>query len=68
MKHILEAVKQYIDEKQAAKTWTAGKDFVNYAGAHYNSDEFVAGVESLLKGWLVMGDAGLKFEQEALLC
>ena len=64
MKHILEAVKKYIDEKQAAKTWTAGKDFVNYAGAHYNSDEFVAGVESLLKGWLVMGDAGLKFEQE----
>jgi CDP-6-deoxy-D-xylo-4-hexulose-3-dehydrase len=64
MKHILEAVKQYIDEKQSSKTWTAGKDFVNYAGAHYNSDEFVAGVESLLKGWLVMGDAGLKFERE----
>jgi CDP-6-deoxy-D-xylo-4-hexulose-3-dehydrase len=64
MKHILEAVKQYIDEKQAAKTWTAGKDFVNYAGAHFDSREFVAGVESLLKGWLVMGDAGLKFERE----
>ena len=32
MKHILDAVKQYIDEKHAAKTWTAGKDFVNYAG------------------------------------
>jgi CDP-6-deoxy-D-xylo-4-hexulose-3-dehydrase len=64
MKHILEAVKQYIDEKQAAKSWTAGKDFVNYAGAHFDSREFVAGVESLLKGWLVMGDAGLKFERE----
>ena len=64
MKHILEAVKQYIDEKQAAKTWTAGKDFVNYAGAHFDSREFVAGVESLLNGWLVMGNAGLKFERE----
>jgi CDP-6-deoxy-D-xylo-4-hexulose-3-dehydrase len=64
MKHILEAVKQYIDEKQATKTWTAGKDFVNYAGAHFDSREFVAGVESLLNGWLVMGDAGLKFERE----
>jgi CDP-4-dehydro-6-deoxyglucose reductase, E1 len=64
MKEILEAVKSYIDQKQAAKTWTAGKDFVNYAGAHYNSDEFVAGVESLLKGWLAMGDDGLKFERE----
>ena len=64
MKHILEAVKQYIDEKQSAKTWTAGKDFVNYAGAHFDSREFVAGVESLLNGWLVMGNAGLKFERE----
>ena len=64
MKHILEQIKQYIDEKQGARTWTAGKDFVNYAGAYYDSDEFVAGVESLLKGWLVMGDDGLKFERE----
>jgi CDP-6-deoxy-D-xylo-4-hexulose-3-dehydrase len=64
MKEILEQVKKFIEEKQAAKTWTAGKDFVNYAGAYYDSDEFVAGVESLLKGWLVMGDSGLKFERE----
>jgi CDP-4-dehydro-6-deoxyglucose reductase, E1 len=64
MKEILEAVKSYIDEKQDARTWTAGKDFVNYAGSYYNSDEFVAGVESLLKGWLVMGDDGIKFERE----
>ena len=64
MKHILEQIKQYIDEKQDARTWTAGKDFVNYAGSYYNSDEFVAGVESLLKGWLVMGDDGIKFERE----
>jgi CDP-6-deoxy-D-xylo-4-hexulose-3-dehydrase len=64
MKHILEQIKQYIDEKQANRTWVSGKDFVNYAGTYYDSDEFVAGVESLLKGWLVMGDDGLKFERE----
>jgi CDP-6-deoxy-D-xylo-4-hexulose-3-dehydrase len=64
MKEILDLVKKYIDEKQAAKTWTAGQDFVNYAGAHYDSDEYMAGVESLLKGWLAMGDDGLKFERE----
>ena len=64
MKEILDLVKKYIDEKQASKTWVAGKDFVNYAGAHYNSDEYVAGVESLLKGWLAMGDDGLQFERE----
>lgn len=64
MKEILELVKKHIEEKQATKTWTAGKDFVNYAGAYYDSDEYVAGVESLLKGWLVMGDRSLRFEHK----
>ena len=64
MNEILKLVEQHIKEKQAAKTWTAGKDFVNYAGSYFDEKEFVAGVESLLKGWLVMGDAGLKFERE----
>ena len=64
MEHIIKLVREYIDSKQAAKTWTAGKDFVNYAGAYYDSNEYAAGVESLLKGWLAMGDAGLKFERE----
>ena len=64
MNEILKLVEQHIREKQAAKTWIAGKDFVNYAGSYFDEKEFVAGVESLLKGWLVMGDAGLKFERE----
>lgn len=64
MKNILEQVKVYIEEQQQNKTWVAGKDFVNYAGAYYDSSEYVAGIESLLKGWLVMGDAGMKFELE----
>ena len=64
MKQILDAVKSYIEQQQAGRVWTAGKDFVNYAGAYYDADEFVAGVESLLKGWLVMGDEAVKFERE----
>ncbi len=64
MKDILDQVRLYIEQKQANSTWTAGKDFVNYAGAHYNSDEFAAGVESLLSGWLVMGAKSLVFEKE----
>jgi CDP-6-deoxy-D-xylo-4-hexulose-3-dehydrase len=64
MEEILKLVKEYAKQKQANKTWTAGKDFVNYAGAFYDDKEYIAGVESLLKGWLAMGDAGLKFEKE----
>ena len=64
MQEILDLVRKHIEQKQANKTWTAGKDFVNYAGAYYDSDEYVAGVESLLKGWLAMGDKGLRFEHK----
>jgi CDP-6-deoxy-D-xylo-4-hexulose-3-dehydrase len=64
MKKILDDIRQYIEEKQANKTWTAGKDFVNYAGPHFSADEYVAAAETLLGGWLVMGDKSLKFERE----
>jgi CDP-6-deoxy-D-xylo-4-hexulose-3-dehydrase len=64
MKEILDLVKQYVDQKQQTREWVAGRDFVNYAGAYYDSNEYMAGVESLLQGWLAMGNAGLKFERE----
>lgn len=64
MEDILKQVRLYIKEKNEKKTWTAGKDFIPYAGAVYDEDEFEAGVKSLLGGWLAMGDQGLKFERE----
>src|SRR6056300_1396293 len=64
MQEILDAVRKYINENEANKTWEAGKDFIPYAGAYFDSEEYVAAVESLLKGWLVMGMNGLKFERQ----
>jgi CDP-4-dehydro-6-deoxyglucose reductase, E1 len=64
MNHILQDIRDYITRRQSEKTWQAGRDFVNYAGAYYDSAEYVAAVESLLKGWLVMGDCGMRFERE----
>jgi CDP-6-deoxy-D-xylo-4-hexulose-3-dehydrase len=63
MKKILEDIKIYIEEKQQQKSWEAGKDFVNYAGPYFSTDEYVAAVETLLSGWLVMGDQSTKFER-----
>lgn len=56
-------ISEYISSKQESKTWTAGKDFVNYAGPYFNSDEFASAAETLLDGWLVMGDKCLRFEK-----
>lgn len=64
MKEILDQIKLYIEQKQSTKTWTAGKDLVNYSGVYYSSDEYVSAVESLLSGWLALGDASVKFERE----
>ena len=64
MKPILDAVKQYIDQKQSQRQWQAGRDFVNYSGTYFDSEEYVAAVASLLSGWLVMGDESMRFEQE----
>lgn len=64
MKDILEQVRHYIEEQQKNKIWVPGKDFVRYAGEFFDSREYVAAVESLLNGWLVLGNSGIAFEKE----
>ena len=59
---ILKLVSQYIVEQQAAKTWTAGKDWVQYAGPLFDENEYLSSIETLLEGWLVLGKKGITFE------
>ena len=56
-------IEHYIKDRDAAKTWTAGKDMVNYAGPYFDHQEIQAAVETLLKGWLVMGADCQRFER-----
>jgi CDP-6-deoxy-D-xylo-4-hexulose-3-dehydrase len=63
MKEILNQIKEFIEAKQKNNTWVAGKDFVNYAGPYFTADEYVSAAETLLNGWLVMGDKSTKFER-----
>jgi len=62
MKEILELVEKYIKEKHSKKSWEAGKDWVQYAGPYFDSQEYVAAVKSLLGEWLVLGADAIKFE------
>jgi len=61
---ILDLVAEYIKEKRASKTWTAGKDWVQYSGPWFNQDEFTAGVGTLLDEWFILGQKGRDFEQK----
>jgi len=64
LKDILSLVDKFIKQKDSKKTWEAGKDQVLYAGPYFNSEEYVAGVKSLLGGWLGLGAEAIKFEHK----
>ncbi len=63
LEEILSLVDTYIKNKDASKTWTAGEDWIYYAGPYFNSDEYISGIRTFLKGWLVLGKEGAQFEK-----
>jgi len=64
VKEILDLVKQYVQEKDGDLDWIPGKDWINYSGPVFDSEEYVAAIEQLLSGWLIFGKNGRKFELE----
>ena len=48
---------------QQKKTWIPGEDWVQYAGSYFDEQEFIAGIECLLDGWLALGENGIRFER-----
>jgi CDP-6-deoxy-D-xylo-4-hexulose-3-dehydrase len=62
MEDILKAVQEFIAAKQQSKTWVAGKDWVQYAGPFFGTEEYTESVKTLLEGWLVLGQNGIRFE------
>jgi CDP-6-deoxy-D-xylo-4-hexulose-3-dehydrase len=61
-REILSLVDRYISQKHSKKTWEAGKDWVQYAGPYFDSNEYIAAVKTLLSEWLVLGAEANKFE------
>lgn len=61
---ILKLVSEYILEEQSKKTWTPGKDWVQYAGPLFDENEYISSIETILDGWLVLGKKGISFENK----
>jgi CDP-6-deoxy-D-xylo-4-hexulose-3-dehydrase len=59
---ILKLVADFIQEKNSNKKWTPGKDWVQYAGPFFDEKEYLTSIDTLLDGWLVLGQKGLSFE------
>jgi len=64
MQEILKLIEDYIQKKHSEKTWEAGKDWVQYAGPYFDSQEYVAAVKTLLGEWLVLGAEAIRFERK----
>ena len=63
-KQIISNTEKYINKKHSLKTWTPGKDWVQYSGPYFNGKEYKAAVQSLLTEWLIFGQKSRKFELE----
>ena len=59
---ILKLVADFIQEKNSNKKWTPGKDWVQYAGPFFDEKEYLTSIDTLLDGWLVLGQKGISFE------
>jgi len=59
---ILDLVADYIKEKKASKTWTPGKDWIQYSGPWFNEQEHIGAVDTLLDEWFILGQKGREFE------
>jgi len=53
-----------LKQSQRSKNWTPGKDWVQYSGSYFDDDEYVAGIECFLDGWLALGENGIRFERQ----
>lgn len=62
VKEITKLVSKFIGERESSSEWIPGKDTIQYAGPYFDEKEYIAAVETLLEGWLVLGKRGLQFE------
>jgi CDP-6-deoxy-D-xylo-4-hexulose-3-dehydrase len=63
LESILESVSSYARKKMAQKVWKKG-DWVRYAGAFFDENEYSSAVKTLLNGWLVLGQDAISFEEK----
>jgi len=61
---ILNLITLYIEEKNKNAKWTPGEDWIQYSGPYFDSKEYTAAIDSLLNGWLILGEKGREFEKK----
>lgn len=63
---IQQKIKELVELKLQSKKkeWIPGTDWVMYSGSLFDADEYIAGIDTLLDGWLALGEDGIRFENK----
>jgi CDP-6-deoxy-D-xylo-4-hexulose-3-dehydrase len=63
---IQQKIKELVELKLQSKKkeWIPGTDWVMYSGSLFDADEYIAGIDTLLDGWLALGENGIRFENK----
>jgi len=56
-------IKKHISENLINKPWEPGQ-WIKYSGPSFSEDEYLAAIESLLKGWLIFGEKCGEFQEK----
>jgi CDP-6-deoxy-D-xylo-4-hexulose-3-dehydrase len=59
---IFQKLSKFLDKPTNTPEWIPGKDTVMYSGPYFDQSEYLAAIDALLDGWLVLGKRGLEFE------
>lgn len=62
LNQILNLVEDYLNEDK--NEWVPGKDWVQYSGPYYFSEEYKRAIKTLLNKWLVLGNEAIEFERK----
>lgn len=63
-KQIHNLIYDFVQEKRTNKSWTKGKDWVQYSGPITDHEEILASLDVLLDEWLVFGNISREFENK----
>jgi len=62
---MLKQIKSFLLNKlQQEKHFIPGETWIKYSGPVFTINEYIAAIESILKGWFILGEDGRKFELE----
>ena len=63
---IQQKIKELVELKLQSKKkeWIPGTDWVQYSGSLFDADEYIAGIDTFLDGWLALGEKGIRFENK----